>query len=107
MRLSNVLSGLFALCLASLTLWAPLGHRVLAEEGNPATGPQDMSEISLQASTTTSVERPSTLQAPVTDPNFNTMRNKDVNKSLAVKWVVGVLSIATVVPVATWWFFSR
>ncbi len=47
------------------------------------------------------------IEGEVTDPNFNVMRNKATNKTTAVAWVVGCLLVATVVPLGTWWYFSR
>ncbi len=47
-------------------------------------------------------DRASTLEAPVTDPNFNVMRNGDTETSKAKFYVVGLISIAAIVPLATW-----
>ncbi len=52
-------------------------------------------------------KEPSTLNAPITDPNFNTMRNKEMGKSFAVPLVVSILFLAVVAPLATWWYFSK
>ncbi len=49
----------------------------------------------------------SPLTSPITDPNFNTMRNKEMGKSFAVPLVVGTLVLAVVAPLATWWYFSK
>ncbi len=50
---------------------------------------------------------PTTLQNPVTDPNFNVMRNKELGRSRAIPLVVGVLIIAIIAPIATWMYFSK
>ncbi|WP_320674785.1 hypothetical protein [Prochlorococcus sp. MIT 1341] len=47
------------------------------------------------------------IEGEITDPNFNVMRNQATKKSTAIAWVVGCLVIATIVPLATWWYFSR
>ena len=44
----------------------------------------------------------STLTAPVTDPNFNVMRKKEMLNGKAVFLVVGLLLVASVVPYVTW-----
>ena len=45
--------------------------------------------------------------SPVVDPNFNTMRSKDADSSTATYIVVGLLIAATIIPLATWWYFSK
>ena len=50
---------------------------------------------------------PTTLENPVTDPNFNVMRNQELGKSRAIPLVVGVLIIAIAAPIATWIYFSN
>ncbi len=52
-------------------------------------------------------KEPTTLANPVTDPNFNVMRNKELGKSFAIPLVVGVLIIAISAPLVTWWYFSK
>lgn len=47
------------------------------------------------------------IEGKITDPNFNVMRNDATRKSTATALVVGCLVIATVVPLATWWYFTR
>ena len=49
----------------------------------------------------------SSLENPVVDPNFNTMRDEGMNKVTATIIVVGVLLVATVAPLVTWWYFSK
>ena len=51
--------------------------------------------------------QPSSIDNPVVDPNFNTMRSKDANSSTATYIVVGLLIAATIIPLATWWYFSK
>ncbi len=50
---------------------------------------------------------PTSLQNPITDPNFNVMREKELGKSLAIPLVVGVLIIAVIAPIAAWIYFSN
>ncbi|WP_206537150.1 hypothetical protein [Prochlorococcus sp. MIT 0603] len=47
------------------------------------------------------------LSDPITDPNFNVMRNNELGRSLAIPLVLGVLIIAIITPLVTWWYFSR
>ena len=51
--------------------------------------------------------QPSSIDNPVIDPNFNTMRTKDADSSTASYIVVGLLIAATIIPLATWWYFSK
>ncbi len=51
--------------------------------------------------------QPSSIDNPVLDPNFNTMRSKDTESSIATYIVVGLLIAATIIPLATWWYFSK
>ena len=51
--------------------------------------------------------QPSSIDNPVVDPNFNTMRSKDTQSSTATYIVVGLLIAATIIPLATWWYFSK
>ena len=50
--------------------------------------------------------QPSAIDNPVDDPNFNVMRSSDMNSSSATYFVVALLVLAAIVPVASW-FFSR
>ena len=50
---------------------------------------------------------PSSIDNPVVDPNFNTMRDKDTESSTATYIVIGLLIAATIIPLATWWYFSK
>ena len=51
--------------------------------------------------------QPSSIDNPVVDPNFNTMRSKDTESSTAIYIVIGLLIAATIIPLATWWYFSK
>ena len=51
--------------------------------------------------------QPSSIDNPVIDPNFNTMRSKDTESSTATYIVIGLLIAATIIPLATWWYFSK
>ena len=51
--------------------------------------------------------QPSSIDNPVIDPNFNAMRADDANSSTSTYIVVGLLVAATIIPLATWWYFSK
>ena len=51
--------------------------------------------------------QPSSIDNPVIDPNFNKMRSKDTESSTATYIVIGLLIAATIIPLATWWYFSK
>ena len=51
--------------------------------------------------------QPSSIDNPVVDPNFNTMRSKDTESSTATYIIIGLLVAATIIPLATWWYFSK
>ena len=51
--------------------------------------------------------QPSSIDNPVVDPNFNTMRTKDTESSTSTFIVIGLLIAATIIPLATWWYFSK
>lgn len=51
--------------------------------------------------------QPSAIDNPVVDPNFNVMRTTDMESSSSATYiVVALLLIASIVPLATW-YFSR
>ena len=50
--------------------------------------------------------QPSAIDNPVDDPNFNVMRSSDMNSTSASYFVVALIVLAAIVPVASW-FFSR
>ena len=51
--------------------------------------------------------QPSSIDNPVVDPNFNAMRAQDTESSIATYIVIGLLIAATIIPLATWWYFSK
>ena len=51
--------------------------------------------------------QPSSIDNPVVDPNFNVMRTSDTESSIATYIVIGLLIAATIIPLATWWYFSK
>ena len=50
--------------------------------------------------------QPSAIDNPVVDPNFNVMRSSDMDSTSASYFVVALLVLAAIVPLASW-FFSR
>ena len=62
-----------------------------------------------QQKTTINYEKsqPSSIDNPVVDPNFNVMRSSDTESSTATYIVIGLLVAATIIPLATWWYFSK
>ena len=62
---------------------------------------QQKTVINYEKSQTSSIDN------PVVDPNFNTMRTKDTESSTATYIVIGLLIAATIIPLATWWYFSK
>ena len=44
--------------------------------------------------------QPSSIDNPVVDPNFNTMRTKDTESSTATYIVIGLLIAATIIPLS-------
>ena len=65
--------------------------------------------IVTQQKTTINYEKsqPSSIDNPVVDPNFNVMRSNDTESSTATYIVIGLLIAATIIPLATWWYFSK
>ena len=65
--------------------------------------------IVTQQKTTINYEKsqPSSIDNPVVDPNFNAMRSNDTESSTATYIVIGLLIAATIIPLATWWYFSK
>ena len=51
--------------------------------------------------------QPSSIDNPVVDPNFNVMRSNETENSTATYIVIGLLVAATIIPLATWWYFSK
>tara|TARA_B100000212_G_scaffold337202_1_gene311667 strand:- start:212 stop:550 length:339 start_codon:yes stop_codon:yes gene_type:complete len=51
--------------------------------------------------------QPSAIDNPVVDPNFNVMRTTDIESSSTATYIViALLLVASIVPLATW-YFSR
>ena len=51
--------------------------------------------------------QPSAIDNPVVDPNFNVMRSTDMESSSTATYIViALLLVASIVPLATW-YFSR
>ena len=51
--------------------------------------------------------QPSAIDNPVVDPNFNVMRTNDMESSSTATYIViALLLVASIVPLATW-YFSR
>jgi len=51
--------------------------------------------------------QPSAIDNPVVDPNFNVMRTTDMDSSSTATYIViALLLVASIVPLATW-YFSR
>ena len=76
-----------------------------------AEGISNINKIFLvtQQKTTINYEKsqPSSIDNPVVDPNFNVMRSSDTESSTATYIVIGLLIAATIIPLATWWYFSK
>ena len=76
-----------------------------------AEGISNISKIFVvtQQKTTINYEKsqPSSIDNPVVDPNFNVMRSNDTESSTATYIVIGLLIAATIIPLATWWYFSK
>ena len=53
------------------------------------------------------IKESTSLTDPITDPNFNVMRTKELGKATAIPLVLGVLILAIAAPLATWWYFSK
>ena len=52
--------------------------------------------------------QPSSIDNPVVDPNFNAMRDVDAeSSSTSIYIVIGLLVAATLIPLATWGYFSK
>jgi len=76
-----------------------------------AEGINDLTNIFIVAQQKTIINyeksQPSSIDNPVVDPNFNVMRAKDTANSTATYIVIGLLVAATIIPLATWWYFSK
>ena len=76
-----------------------------------AEGINNINELFLVAQQKTIINyeksQPSSIDNPVVDPNFNVMRSEDTESSTATYIVIGLLIAATIIPLATWWYFSK
>ena len=76
-----------------------------------ANGINNLTDILIVAQQKTIINyeksQPSSIDNPVVDPNFNVMRSKDTESSTATYIVIGLLIAATIIPLATWWYFSK
>ena len=72
-----------------------------------SSSPFDILLVSQQKTINYEKSQPSAIDNPVVDPNFNVMRTTDVeSSSTATYMVIALLLIASIVPLATW-YFSR
>ena len=80
-------------------------------ETSLAEGINNINDIFLVAQQKTIINyeksQPSSIDNPVVDPNFNVMRAEDTASSTATYIVIGLLIAATIIPLATWWYFSK
>ncbi len=51
--------------------------------------------------------QPSSIENPVVDPNFNVMRSSDSQTSNALYVVIGLLVVAAIIPLATFYFSKQ
>ena len=71
------------------------------------SSPFDIFLVSQQKTITYEKSQPSAIDNPVVDPNFNVMRTTDMESSTTATYIViALLLIASIVPLATW-YFSR
>ena len=84
---------------------------ILAPTNTFAQGISNMNEIFIVTQQKNSINyeksQPSSIDNPVVDPNFNVMRSNDTESSTATYIVIGLLIAATIIPLATWWYFSK
>ena len=67
----------------------------------------DIFSVSQQKTINYEKSQPSAIDNPVVDPNFNVMRTTDMESSSTATYIViALLIIASIVPLATW-YFSR
>ena len=94
----------FSLCLISfLVLAIPLqvNAKYVSNLNNIFVLAQQKTIINYEKS------QPSSIDNPVVDPNFNVMRASDTESSTATYIVIGLLIAATIIPLATLWYFSK
>ena len=84
---------------------------ILAPTNTFAQGTSNINKIFIVTQQSNSINyeksQPSSIDNPVVDPNFNVMRSKDTESSTATYIVIGLLIAATIIPLATWWYFSK
>ena len=84
---------------------------ILAPTNTFAQGISNINEIFIVTQQKNSINyeksQPSSIDNPVVDPNFNVMRSNDTESSTATYIVIGLLIAATIIPLATWWYFSK
>jgi hypothetical protein len=84
---------------------------ILAPTNTFAQGISNINKIFIVTQQSNSINyeksQPSSIDNPVVDPNFNVMRSKDTESSTATYIVIGLLIAATIIPLATWWYFSK
>ena len=99
--MQKFLNKLFSICLLVITL-ATFPHESMASNitSNQTLILAQQNIINYEKS------QPSAIDNPVVDPNFNVMRGSDMNSSTATYFVVALLVLAAIVPLASW-FFSR
>ena len=101
---SNINKYLFSLIITGLTF-------ILIPSSTYAEGIGNINRLFVVADQKTIINyeksQPSSIDNPVVDPNFNVMRSKDTESSTATYIVIGLLIAATIIPLATWWYFSK
>ena len=84
---------------------------ILAPTNTFAQGISNINKIFIVTQQSNSINyeksQPSSIDNPVVDPNFNVMRSSDTESSTAIYIVIGLLIAATIIPLATWWYFSK
>ena len=103
MRSQKLLNALFVI-VTSLFLMAPPSH-ALSFQSASKTIINYIAPITKTSSINVleqSQKHISTMNTEITDPNFNKMRNKDTKKSFAIVIVIGLLIVATIVPLVIW-----
>jgi len=95
------LFSLFLICFLFITLPIRANAKILRNIDDLFIVSQQKTIINYEKS------QPSSIDNPVIDPNFNVMRTSDTESSLATYIVIGLLIAATIIPLATWWYFSK
>jgi len=100
-NINKYLFSLFLICLTFIIIPSTTFAKDISSTNNIFGVTQQKNIINYEKS------QPSSIDNPVVDPNFNTMRSKDADSSTATYIVVGLLIAATIIPLATWWYFSK